>query len=72
MVQLGLGKTADLPCLDIAAISLEKALLWHSVEIRLRGRADRLSCLDQEAAVRLTVVIVMPLRQLTDRGALAV
>ncbi|MDN5925578.1 MAG: hypothetical protein L0I29_00710 [Hyphomicrobiales bacterium] len=52
-MQLGLCKTADLPCLDIAAISVEKALLWHSVEIRSRGRTDRLSCLGQEAAIQL-------------------
>ncbi|MBN9220173.1 MAG: UvrD-helicase domain-containing protein [Mesorhizobium sp.] len=53
VVNLGFGKTAYLPCLDIIAISVEKALLWHSVEIRSRDRTDRLSCLGQKAAVQL-------------------
>ena len=40
-------------CLDIVSISTSKALLWHTVEIRARGRTDTLSALSGDAAVKL-------------------
>jgi len=43
----------ELACLDIVSISASKALLWHSVEIRSRGRTDGLSGLTGEAAAQL-------------------
>src|SRR5690606_22456843 len=43
----------ELVCLDIVSISASKALLWHSVEIRSRGRTDSLSGLTGEAAAQL-------------------
>ncbi|WP_266064310.1 UvrD-helicase domain-containing protein [Brucella intermedia] len=52
-VHLNVGGSVKLPCLDVVAISVSKALLWHSVEIRSRSRVDSLSCLGEEAAVRL-------------------
>lgn len=43
----------ELVCLDIVSISASKALMWHSVEIRSRGRTDVLSGLTGEAAAQL-------------------
>ena len=52
-VQINLNGTDNLACLDIAAISVGKALLWHSVEVRSRSRVYSLPCLGEEAATRL-------------------
>lgn len=43
----------DLDCLDVTSIGTSKALLWHTVEVRSKGRTDRLSGLTAEAAQRL-------------------
>ncbi|BCG69846.1 hypothetical protein MesoLj113a_10040 [Mesorhizobium sp. 113-1-2] len=43
----------QLNCLDIVSISTSKALLWHTVEIRARGRTDTLSALSGDAATQL-------------------
>lgn len=43
----------EIQCLDITAISLTKALLWHTVEIRSKGRIDTLSGLTAKMAQRL-------------------
>lgn len=40
----------ELSCLDIVAVGVKKALLWHTVEIRTRSRVEVLSCLGEEAA----------------------
>jgi DNA helicase-4 len=42
-----------LPCLDITAISVSKALLWHCVEVRSSHRVDTLGCLGEQAAEKL-------------------
>lgn len=44
---------ANLACLDIVAISVGKALLWHSVEVRSRNQTYNLPCLGEDAATRL-------------------
>ncbi len=44
---------AELRCLDITAIGIKKALLWHTVEVRTRNHVETLSCLGEEAASRL-------------------
>lgn len=43
----------DLPCIDVTAISVSKALLWHCVEVRSSHRVDSLACLGEQAAVQL-------------------
>lgn len=53
-VELHTGTRAELLCLDITAIGIKKALLWHTVEIRTRSNVEILPCLDKEAAARLT------------------
>ena len=52
-VDLHTGTRAELRCLDITAIGIKKALLWHTVEIRTRRHVETLSCLGEEAATRL-------------------
>ncbi|MCZ7497435.1 UvrD-helicase domain-containing protein [Agrobacterium rhizogenes] len=52
-IRLGVGDAVKLPCLDVVAISVCKALLWHTVEVRSRDRIDNLSCLGEEAATQL-------------------
>ena len=39
--------------MDIAAISVSKALLWHCVEIRSSHRVETLGCLGEQAAEKL-------------------
>ncbi|ESW62860.1 hypothetical protein X771_32085 [Mesorhizobium sp. LSJC277A00] len=41
--RLAQDREVEFSCLDIVAISTGKALLWHTVEIRARGRAVTLS-----------------------------
>lgn len=52
-VQINQNGADNLACLDIAAISVGKALLWHSVEVRSRNKVYSLPCLGEEAATRL-------------------
>jgi DNA helicase-4 len=52
-IRLRSGSEVDLKCLDIISISTTKALLWHAVEIRSRGRTDNLSGLSGDAATKL-------------------
>ncbi|WP_236734373.1 hypothetical protein [Agrobacterium tumefaciens] len=52
-VELHTGTRAELRCLDITAIGIKKALLWHTVEVRTRNHVETLSCLGEEAASRL-------------------
>jgi DNA helicase-4 len=52
-IRLNAGNEIDLPCLDVTSISVSKALLWHTVEMRSRNRVDLLSCLGDEAATKL-------------------
>jgi len=52
-VQIDLNGADTLACLDIAAISVGKALLWYSVEVRSRNHVYSLPCLGEEAATRL-------------------
>lgn len=52
-VQISQNGANHLACLDIAAISVGKALLWHSVEVRSRNNVYSLPCLGDEAATRL-------------------
>lgn len=52
-VELHTGTRAELQCLDIIAIAIKKALLWHTVEVRTRSHVETLSCLGEEAASRL-------------------
>ena len=44
---------ADLSCLDVVTVDTTKALIWHTVEIRSAGRADKLSGLSASAAQAL-------------------
>lgn len=52
-VQINQNGADNLGCLDITAISVRKALLWHSVEVRSRKQIYTLPCLGEEAATRL-------------------
>ena len=52
-VEISQNGADNLACLDIAAISVGKALLWYSVEIRSRNKVYSLPCLGEEAATRL-------------------
>ncbi|AYG76702.1 hypothetical protein CCGE532_29580 (plasmid) [Rhizobium sp. CCGE532] len=49
-VQLDVSDGVSLPCLDVIAISVSKALLWHTVEARSGNRIYDLACLGEEAA----------------------
>ena len=53
LVQLFSGGRIDLPCLDVTAISVGKALLWHRVDVRSHHRVDSLACLGERAAQQL-------------------
>lgn len=53
-VDLQTDRWVDLRCLDIIAIGVKKALLWHTVEIRTRTHIESLSCLGEDAARRLS------------------
>ena len=52
-IRLQLGADDDIPCLDVAEVSSSKALLWHTVEIRSKGRVDALSGLTAKSAQTL-------------------
>ncbi|NTH53711.1 UvrD-helicase domain-containing protein [Agrobacterium rhizogenes] len=52
-VQLNVSGAVELPCLDVMAISVSKALLWYTVEVRSRNGMRSLSCLGEEAATGL-------------------
>ncbi|GEC31532.1 MULTISPECIES: UvrD-helicase domain-containing protein [Sinorhizobium] len=52
-LQINVNGADNLPCLDVIAISVGKALLWHSVEVRSRNRIYSLPCLGEEAATRI-------------------
>ncbi len=52
-IRLSQVNDIELSCLDIVSISISKSLLWHTVEIRARGRTDSLSGLTGESADRL-------------------
>ncbi len=56
-IRLEVGDAIKLPFLDVVAISVSKALLWHTVEVRSRNRIDNLSCLGEEAATRLAAYL---------------
>ncbi|MDV4183530.1 UvrD-helicase domain-containing protein [Rhizobium brockwellii] len=53
-IDLQTDRRFELPCRDIIAVSVKKALLWHSVEIRTRSHVEKLPCLGEEAAQRLS------------------
>ncbi|RWP01598.1 MAG: DNA helicase UvrD [Mesorhizobium sp.] len=52
-IRLSQGGDAELNCLDIVSISTSQALLWHTVEIRARGRTDNLAGLTGVSAGNL-------------------
>lgn len=52
-VEISQSGADNLACLDISAISVGKALLWYSVEVRSRNKVYTLPCLGEEAAIRL-------------------
>ncbi len=52
-VQLVSSGMIDLSCIDITAISVTKALLWHCVEVRSSHRHDSLACLGEDTAMQL-------------------
>jgi len=58
-VELHTGTRAELRCLDITAIGIKKALLWHTVEVRTRNHVETLSCLGEEAASRLACTLFL-------------
>lgn len=51
--RLAQDNEVELSCLDVVSISTSKALLWHTVEIRARGRTVLLSALSGDAATQL-------------------
>ena len=53
VVRLVSSVSIDLACIDITAISVSKALLWHCVEVRSSHRVDSLAYLGEGAAVQL-------------------
>lgn len=52
-IQITQNGANNLACLDIAAIFVGKALLWHSVEVRTGNHVYSLPCLGEEAATQL-------------------
>ena len=52
-IRLKLKADDEVPCLDVTDVSSTKALLWHTVEIRSKGRVDALSGLTANAAQTL-------------------
>ncbi len=52
-IRLKLKADDDVPCFDVTDVSSTKALLWHTVEIRSKGRVDALSGLTAKAAQTL-------------------
>ena len=56
-MRLGASGSIDLACIDVTAISVSKALLWHCVEVRSRHRVDSLACLGEQAAMQLAADI---------------
>lgn len=56
-MRLGASGSIDLACIDVTAISVSKALLWHCVEVRSSHRVDSLACLGEQAAVQLAADI---------------
>lgn len=52
-IQMNQNGAENLACLNVVAISVSKALLWHSVEVRTRDQVYSLHCLGEEAATRL-------------------
>ncbi|OYR22727.1 hypothetical protein CEV33_4706, partial [Brucella grignonensis] len=52
-IRLKAENAIDLSCLDVTSISVSKALLWHTVEMRSRNRVDLLSVLGEEVATKL-------------------
>jgi len=52
-IQINQNGAENIACLNVVAISVSKALLWHSVEIRARDQVFSLNCLGEEAATRL-------------------
>lgn len=53
VVRLASAGSIDLLCLDVTAISVGKALLWHHVDVRFHHRVDSLACLGEQAAQQL-------------------
>lgn len=53
LVRLTSAGGIDLPCIDVTAISVSKALLWHHVDVRSHHRVDSLACLGEQAAKQL-------------------
>lgn len=43
----------EIPCLAVTSVASTKALLWHTVEIRSKGRIDTLSGLTAKSAQTL-------------------
>ncbi|MGV0820007.1 UvrD-helicase domain-containing protein [Martelella sp. AD-3] len=52
-IQITQNGAENIACLNVVAISVSKALLWHSVEVRARDQVYSLNCLGEEAATRL-------------------
>lgn len=52
-IQIELNGADTLACMDVVAISVGKALLWHSVDVRSGNQVYSLSCLGEQAATRL-------------------
>tara|TARA_A100001391_G_scaffold65878_5_gene41521 strand:+ start:15398 stop:18133 length:2736 start_codon:yes stop_codon:yes gene_type:complete len=52
-VRLVSAGSINLACIDVTAISVGKALLWHYVDVRSHHRVDSLACLGEQAAQQL-------------------
>lgn len=62
----------NIPCLDITSVTITKAILWHSIQIRAQGRLDTLAGLSSTTARRLQDDLLnfvnLHLSDLIDRG----
>ena len=51
--RIAMGAGEDIACLDITSVTITKAILWHSIQIRAQGRLDTLAGLSSTTARRL-------------------
>lgn len=62
-LRIDTADATDIACLDVSAIDVSKALIWHTVEIRSPGRIDKLSGLSAGAAQTLRENVVQFINQ---------
>lgn len=62
-LSIAAADASDIACLDITAIDVTKALIWHTVEVRSPDRIDKLSGLSAAAAQKLRNDLVQYINQ---------